>query len=124
MTNILLVDDDPMVCDAIRKRLERDGHSVRVAGNGNEALQMVDQSEPELVITDIIMPEREGIETLMEMKQRIPGIKVIAMSGGGRIGRTDHLKLAAHLGADATLIKPFTTAQLRTALADLAMKTA
>src|SRR3546814_6523630 len=116
MAEILLVDDDKMVCETIKQRLEHEGHGVRTASNGNEALEMVAQRQPDLVITDIIMPEREGIETLLALKKANPALKVVVMSGGGRIGRLDHLKVAARLGADATLVKPFTAAQLKSIL--------
>lgn len=117
MAEILLVDDDKMVCETIKQRLEREGHRVRTASNGNEALELVAQRQPDLVITDVIMPEREGIETLLALKKSNPALKVVVMSGGGRIGRLDHLKVAERLGADATLVKPFTAAQLKSVLA-------
>jgi YesN/AraC family two-component response regulator len=119
MVDILLVDDDPMVRDALKKRLERDGHLVRLAGNGNEAIHMVRETRPDLVITDVIMPEREGVETILELKKLHPDLKIIAMSGGGRMGRLDYLKLATNFGADATLTKPFTSMQLKLAVAGL-----
>ena len=117
MADVVLVDDDELVRATVKQFLERDGHQVRVALNGNQALHLIDDREPDLVITDIIMPEREGIETLLELKKTRPELKIVVMSGGGRIGRVDHLKVAASLGADATLVKPFTAAQLRTVLA-------
>src|SRR3546814_5634934 len=80
---------------------------------------MVAQRQPDLVIMDIIMPEREGIETLLALKKSNPALKVVVMSGGGRIGRLDHLKVAASLGADATLVKPFTAAKLKSILTEL-----
>lgn len=119
MAQILLVDDDEMVCETIKQRLEREGHDVTTALNGNEALTKFAQTQPDLVITDVIMPEREGIETLLALKKANPAVKVVVMSGGGRIGRLDHLKIAARLGADATLVKPFTAAQLKSILAEL-----
>jgi CheY-like chemotaxis protein len=119
MAEIVLVDDDKMVCDTIKHRLERDGHQVRVALNGNEALKLVEQQLPDLVITDVIMPDREGIETLLALKKIAPTVKVVVMSGGGRIGRLEHLKIASALGADGTLKKPFKTSELRSLLAEL-----
>lgn len=117
MADVVLVDDDEFVRTTVRQILEKGGHQVRVAQNGDKALQLVRERQPAVVITDIIMPEREGIETLLALKKTKPDLKIIVMSGGGRIGRLDYLEVATSLGADATLMKPFTAAQLRMALA-------
>lgn len=119
MVDVVLVDDDELVRTTVKQILEKDGHQVRVAPNGDKALQLVADRQPALVITDVIMPEREGIETLLALKKKSPDLKIIVMSGGGRIGQVDYLKVASDLGADATLTKPFTAAQLRELLANL-----
>jgi DNA-binding NtrC family response regulator len=113
---ILLIDDEHMVRKIVRKMLERSGHEVTEAENGRVGLGQLKAGTFDLVITDIIMPEMEGVETLMMVRSQYPGIKVIAMSGGGRTGNTDFLSTAEKLGASAILHKPFTLAALTGAL--------
>ena len=88
-----------------------------MAANGDQALAQLKQRRFAAVVIDIIMPEREGIETILEMRKHWPETFIIAMSGGGRIGPEDFLKLALMVGADRTLKKPFTPTQLIYALA-------
>lgn len=88
------------------------GHVVREASNGREAMRLCEEEVPDLVMTDIIMPEQEGLETIGAMRRLYPGVKVVAMSGGGRIVATDYLKTAETLGADAVLAKPFTIEEM------------
>lgn len=108
MARILIVDDEDLVRLTLRQFLERAGHEVFEAGDGNEGLRQIEVCRPELVISDIIMPDREGIETIHKIRQDYPAVKIIAISGGGRIGATDFLEIAARVGADRTLAKPFT----------------
>lgn len=122
MARILIVDDEELVRLTIRQFLERAGHEVTEAGNGNEGLRQVEAVRPDLVISDIIMPDREGIETIHKIRQDHPGIKIIAISGGGRIGTTDFLEIAAKVGADRTLAKPFTRDTLLQAVNDCLTK--
>jgi DNA-binding NtrC family response regulator len=117
MPRLLLVDDDEMVRNTLRTVLRRAGHEVAVAQNGREALRRVEQDGAyDLVITDILMPEMEGIETILALKRRDPESKVIAISGGGRTGNVEFLKMAQRLGAVATLCKPFGVEQLLTSI--------
>jgi len=111
---ILLVDDEDMVRMQIRSSLELEGHQVREASNGREAIDMLDGYKPDLMITDILMPEKEGIETIMEVRQKYADIKIIAISGGVRTENMDFLKIAKRLGADLALPKPFGRQQLLT----------
>lgn len=113
---ILLIDDEQMVRKIVRKMLERSSHEVTEAENGRLGLEQLKTGTFDLVITDIIMPEMEGVETLMTIRQQYPDIKVIAMSGGGRTGNIDFLSTAEKLGASAILNKPFTLAALASAL--------
>lgn len=113
---ILLIDDEEMVRKIVRKMLERMGHDVTEAENGRLGLEQLQVGAFDLVITDIIMPEMEGVETLMTVRSRFPDVKVIAMSGGGRTGNIDFLKAAEKLGASAILHKPFTLASLTAVL--------
>jgi DNA-binding NtrC family response regulator len=117
MPRLLLVDDDEMVRNTLRTALRRAGHEVAVARNGREALRRVERDDAyDLVITDILMPEMEGIETILALKRLDPGSKVIAISGGGRTGNVEFLKMAQRLGAVATLCKPFGVGQLLTSI--------
>jgi len=110
---ILVIDDDAIVRNLIGKMLEDSGFEILYAGNGVEGLKMVESNpEIELVITDLIMPEKEGIETIRELKQNRPEIKIIAISGGGRVNADNYLHLATLLGANAILTKPFTKSEL------------
>jgi len=109
---ILLVDDDPLVRGSIRILLEEAGHAVTEAVNGNEGLSALGRAPFDLLVLDIIMPEKEGLETIMAVRKNGNAIKILAISGGGRSQSLDFLPAAAKLGADATLKKPFTNAQL------------
>ena len=113
---ILIIDDEELARFAIREALESLGHVVDEATDGEMGVTMARGGKYDLVVTDIIMPRKEGVETLIQLKQEHPGLKVIAVSGGGRTQNMDFLKAAAHYGADALLAKPFSTAQLRDAL--------
>ena len=104
---VLLIDDDPDLLRLMRGAFERDGWRVKAAEDGRVAMKAFEADPPRLVVADIIMPTQEGIETIMAMKQRRPDVPIVAISGGGRLGGVDFLKLARRLGADATLAKPF-----------------
>jgi YesN/AraC family two-component response regulator len=110
--NILVVDDEPMVREGLKLALEMEGYAAITASDGNEALKLVERNKPNLIITDIIMPDRDGIEVICSVRKKNPDIKIIAISGGGRISASDHLRAASQLGANAILAKPFTTDQL------------
>lgn len=112
MARILVIDDEDMVRTTVRLILEKNGHQVIEAKNGNDGLRVAGGAKPDLVITDIIMPEKEGLETIMEMKALVPTARIVAMSGGGRARNLDFLTVAKKLGADQALRKPFTSAQL------------
>ena len=107
MKRILLVDDNDAFRQPLREILRAAGYEVRTAPEGKVALQLFRQRPFDLVVTDLIMPEKEGLETIMELKQIEPGLKIIAMSGGGRVDAGDYLPMAEMLGASATLAKPF-----------------
>ncbi|HTT79373.1 MAG TPA: response regulator [Stellaceae bacterium] len=112
MSKILVIDDDPMVRKAIGRILDRRGYDVVMAGDGRHGLKLFESEQPDLVITDIIMPEREGIETIRAIHKICPGAKIIAISGGGRVGNVDFLTLAAKLGAREIIAKPFDPSEL------------
>lgn len=112
MQKVLVIDDDSLVRDTIVRILERKGYAVLVAADGVRGLRMFHSEQPDLVITDIIMPEKEGLETIREIRGERPGAKIIAISGGARIGNMDFLKMAGKLGACDILPKPFDPAEL------------
>jgi CheY-like chemotaxis protein len=107
MASILVVDDDDLVRATVRQMLEGAGHQVLEARNGQEALVSIRKNTVDLVVTDIIMPDMEGIATIRELRSHDPNLKIIAMSGGDRQARVDYLDLAKKLGAHQTLSKPF-----------------
>lgn len=107
MPKILVIEDDDSFRNVLVQMLSKAGYDVRQAGEGNQALEVCAQFNPDLVITDIIMPDKEGLETIQELLELCPSIKIIAMSGGGKFGPNSYLPLAEKLGAKATLQKPF-----------------
>ncbi len=119
MPKILIIEDDDTVRDLVRLLLERMGHEAVVAANGREGLEKAGSASFDLVITDLIMPEKEGIETIQELRKAQPGLKIIAMSGGGRVGAHDYLPLAKLLGASFTLAKPFNREELTAAIKEV-----
>lgn len=104
---ILVIEDDFAVRELIQETLLRAGYDVRSAEDGDVGMSMFRERNPDLVITDIIMPQKEGLQTIREMKLEAPQVKVIAMSGGGRHSNGDYLKLARKFGAERTVAKPF-----------------
>ncbi|HIJ89986.1 MAG: response regulator [Desulfobulbaceae bacterium] len=107
MARILLIDDEQMVLELLVSVLTRAGYEVITAGDGLVACQLCRSQDFDLVITDIIMPEMDGIEMIQELRQRCPQVKIIAMSGGGRCSPQDYLEIAGVLGVSATIAKPF-----------------
>ena len=117
MADILIIDDDPGLRRVMARTLTGEGHLVHEAENGIAGLAAFDRFRPELVITDMIMPEKEGIETIRHLRQLAPTLPILAISGTGN--RTFFLHVAIALGADASLEKPFYPAQLRKLVRDL-----
>lgn len=107
MASILLVDDDEQFRTMLSEVLKRAGHDVQEACNGSEATRMYRSHRTDLVITDLIMPDKEGLETIREIRQNDPGVRIIAMSGGGRNGNIDYLRMASMFGAQQVVDKPF-----------------
>lgn len=106
MKHILIIDDEPKIRLMLRKLFVSKGYKVTEASDGNEGIARFHADPADLIITDIVMPEKEGIETIVELKRENPGIKIIAMSGGGRFNHTGYLDIAKRLGADQSLKKP------------------
>ncbi len=113
MARILLIDDDDQFRMLLRKMLEKAGYNdIEEANDGSIGVKLFRQHPFDLVITDIIMPDKEGIETIIELTGDYPQIKIIAMSGGGRVCPQDYLETAKRLGASRTLAKPFNYSEL------------
>ncbi len=112
MPRILVVDDDRQIREMLLQMLEIEGYEVMVAPNGKEALKLQAQNPADLVITDLIMPEKEGIETIREFQERYPKTDIIAISGGGVVGPESYLKIAKSLGAKKTYVKPIRREEL------------
>jgi DNA-binding response OmpR family regulator len=120
MSRILVIDDDNAMRGTIRKILEREGHEVLDAPNGKLGLQIFRDGGADVVLTDLIMPEKEGIETIIELRQESEDVRILAMSGGEWVSAGEgRLADAEVLGADMSLAKPFTVDQLRAAVASL-----
>ncbi|MBI5386149.1 MAG: response regulator [Verrucomicrobia bacterium] len=119
MAKILLIDD----CDPFRRvahvGLTRAGHEVHAAGSGAEALNCFPQVKPDLVITDLLMPDMDGLTTISELRRVDPKVPVIAVSGGGRICADQYLRIAKNLGAVRLLTKPFALEALTGAIDEL-----
>jgi CheY-like chemotaxis protein len=119
MARVLVVDDEELAQFTIREILEDAGHDVCEAENGNQAIAE-QQSQPfDLIITDIIMPEKEGVETIVELMAEFPDLKIIGISGGGRTRNLDYLQSAKQVGAKTVLSKPFTEDELLEAVESL-----
>jgi two-component system chemotaxis response regulator CheY len=119
MPRILVVDDDQHFRDMLIRVLEDAGHEVTHAANGEEGLRAYRAAPPDAVVIDLVMPGKEGIETIMQLKREFPAARVIAMSGGGRRGNTSYLEVAGKLGASRMLAKPFTIEQILGVIDDL-----
>ena len=103
--SVLVIDDDPEMVESLAMLLEDHGFQVLTANNGVRGLEVFREQRPAAVLTDIIMPEQDGIGAILEMRRERPEVKIIAISGAGRVGKTDFLTIARKLGADATFEK-------------------
>lgn len=120
-TRILVIDDDHAVRRTICENLEEFGYEVIEASDGDQGLLYMSLPEPPaIIITDIIMPKKEGLEIIMEIKKKFPATKMVAISGGGRTKSTDFLQLAKKLGSDAVLPKPINMDELEKTIKALA----
>jgi YesN/AraC family two-component response regulator len=106
MAKILVIDDETCIRKSLRNLFETNGHEVMDAGDGKEGMKLYKEFGPDLIVTDIIMPEKEGLETIREIRKKDAGIKIIVISGGGFVNPETYLQLAGKLGANHTLTKP------------------
>lgn len=103
---ILLIEDDPQLRKLFRKKMVGKGYTIIEASNGKEGIERFQEEPPDLVITDIVMPEKEGLETISELRKMTPDVNIIAISGGGRASPDSYLNTAMHLGAKRVFSKP------------------
>lgn len=112
MARVLVIDDEKLARFTVREILELAGHEVVEAKNGSQGIAFQKASVFDIVVTDIIMPEKEGVETIIELKQDFPDLPIIAISGGGRTRNLDFLEIAKQYGANKVLAKPFSEEEL------------
>jgi DNA-binding response OmpR family regulator len=116
---VLVIDDDEQMRILLRQVMEWCGYEVSDAENGRKAMHIQRVEPADLVITDLIMPEQEGLETISQLKRDFPDVKIVAISGGGRIGPEAYLPAALELGADLVFSKPFDVKKFVAAVRDL-----
>lgn len=113
MACIVVIDDEETIRCLLDEGLQKDNHRVCSAEDGRKGVALFREEKPDLVITDIFMPEKEGVETIQEIKAISPSVPIIAISGGGRFQQDNMLTLAQKLGADVVLKKPFGISEIR-----------
>jgi CheY-like chemotaxis protein len=119
MARILVIEDDPDIRNLCKRILEQAGHHVTEAPDGSVGTKLYRDQRHDLIITDIIMPEKEGIETIMELRRDFPEVRIVAISGGGQATPSfTCLQVAKRLGAANTLAKPFSKQELLAAVAE------
>ncbi|HEX4198856.1 MAG TPA: response regulator [Caulobacteraceae bacterium] len=114
--SVLVVDDDPILLDVVCRALRDQGYQAQGLEGGGEALRRLRQAPVDILITDILMPDVDGIELIGHARRLSPAIKILAITGRGQLRVLNLLDLAERIGADRTLAKPFTTEQLMAAL--------
>lgn len=123
-SSVLIVDDDAGMLRRLGEAFTGAGYQVHTAADGEIALRRFQVVRPDVVLTDILMPTREGLETIMAMRKARPDTRIVAMSGGGRVGPFDCLAIARRLGADAVIPKPFRLAEVLALVASQARRPA
>ena len=106
MSQILIIDDEPQVRSLLKQMLEQEGYSVTVASDGIEGLERFHKRPSDLIITDLVMPEQEGLETIRLIRKDNPDVPIFAISGGGKNSAQSYLDLAKLIGANVILKKP------------------
>ena len=119
MANVLIIDDDERVLETFQIVLSSSGRQVQTASNGALGIEATKTNSFDIVVTDVVMPEKDGLEVLMQMRKTHPDTKIVVVSGGGRTSATDYLKMAEVLGADRVLYKPVTATELSVAIEEL-----
>jgi len=116
---ILVIDDEDLIRELVKEMLEAEGYVVYTAANGKDGVRLYRKELPDLIITDIFMPEMEGLETIQELQRVSPNVKIIAISGGGEKGMLSFLSYAKRFGALRALEKPFSRQELITTVGEL-----
>lgn len=119
MSRILVADDEAPIRELLRQALEMNGYEVVEAADGVETVKIFRENQIDLVITDIIMPDKEGLESIMDLKEIDPDVKIIAMSGGGRLEPHSYLQMAAKFGAKKVFQKPLSISLLLSTIKEL-----
>jgi len=122
--SILVIDDEPALREILSQVLTDAGHRVVGAGNGKEASKALTTGAFDVVLTDVIMPEKDGMQVISELRKKFPEVRIIAMSGGGHVPRDQYLKIAKGLGAHAVLEKPFANQKLLDTVESLTLSAA
>lgn len=112
MARILIIDDEALIRDLLTKILEREGYETVAASDGKKGIKIYRENPIDLIITDLIMPEKDGLETIMELRRDFKDVIIIAMSGGGKIDSKTYLEIAKTMGATETIKKPFDPEEL------------
>jgi DNA-binding response OmpR family regulator len=116
---ILVIDDEPTTLDLLRRVLELNGYDVSTAKNGQEGVELFQQQPSDLVITDMVMPIKDGLQTILDLRSDVPELPVIAISGGGTISKERYLAIAAYLDKVVTIAKPFSLEEITEAVEKL-----
>ncbi len=119
MSKVLIIEDDPQVSELLRRAVEEAGHNVVTAANGRLGLQMAASFVPDVVVTDIFMPDKEGLETIVDLRKLRPNLPIIAISGAATMGTSNVLDLALKLGAAQAFHKPLALTELMGAIGAL-----
>lgn len=116
---ILVIDDEPTTLDLLRRVLELKGYNVITARNGQEGVELFQQQPSDLVITDMVMPIKDGLQTILDLRSDVPELPVIAISGGGAIPKERYLAIAAYMDQVVTIAKPFSLEEITEAVEKL-----
>lgn len=122
MPSILIIDDDDSLRDSLRRTLHKEGYEIMEASEGGQGLKQLECRPVDVVLLDMFMPEKDGLETIGELRRAHPAIRIVAMSGGAFYGTIDVLHVAKQLGIRRTLLKPFTRELLLEALREELMQ--
>ena len=117
MKRVLVIDDEALARELIRRILEKEGYEIAEAVNGEQGVESFKSRPCDLVITDLVMPVKDGINTILEIRQLVPDLPILAVSGGGAIAKERYLNAAGNIDGVTTLAKPFTRQQLIDAVA-------
>jgi len=119
MARILIIDDEASIRELFLNMLTQEGYDVVEASDGNAGMKLFRDNPSDVVITDLIMPDKEGIETIMELRRDFPDVKIIAISGGGVVHAEEYLRMARGVGADRVFKKPFDVPEMLDAVSEL-----